>query len=74
MTWMNPADSSGEPESNGWGWGLGPNEAAWSGPGVFNTTNPQRIINVVNMEAGFVSTYSFMAVDLKTGASFGHGG
>ena len=74
MTWTDPADSRGEPEDNGWGWSFGPNEAAWSGPGVFDPANPVRAITKVNLEAGFVTTYSFLAVDLKTGASFGHGG
>ena len=47
---------------------------AHSGPDVFDPTNPQRIINAVNVETGFATSYSFLAVDLKTGASWGHGG
>ena len=61
-------------QNNGWGWGFGPNEGAHSGPDVFDPTNPQRVINAVNIETGFALSYSFLAVDLRTGASWGHGG
>ena len=58
----------------GWGWGFGPNGAAHSGPGVFDPTNPNRVIVRANLDGGFVTGYSFLAVDLKTGNSWGHGG
>ena len=41
---------------------------------MFDPANPQRIITAVNLEPDFVTTYSFLAVDLKTGASWAHGG
>ena len=57
-----------------WGWGFGPNGAAHSGPDVFDSANSHRSIHAVNVEGGFVTTYSFEAHDLVTGASWGHGG
>ena len=41
---------------------------------LFDPTTPIRSIAKVNVEGGFVTTYSFLAVDLVTGASWGHGG
>ena len=65
----------GHPTSDlGWYYGFGPNEGAHSGPDVFDPTTPTRAITAVNVEAGFATSYSFMAVDLVTGASWGHGG
>ena len=58
----------------GWGWGFGPNPSAFSGMDVFDPLNPHRVINQVAVETGFGTSYSFLAVDLKTGASWGHGG
>ena len=60
--------------SQGWGSGFGPNGAAHSGLDVIDTANPQRAITRVNLDGGFSSSYSFLVVDLKTGASWGHGG
>jgi hypothetical protein len=58
----------------GWGWGFGPNGAAHSGGDIFDDANPHTSIHAVNVEGGFVTTYSFEAHDRVTGASWGHGG
>ena len=60
--------------AGGWGWGFGPNGAAHSGPDVFDSANAHRSIHAVNVEGGFVTSYSFVVHDLVTGASWGHGG
>ena len=59
---------------DGWGSDFGPNDAAFSGYGVFDPENPHRLITAVNIETGYVLSYSFLAVDLVTGNSWGHGG
>ena len=41
---------------------------------MFDPTNPNRVITAVNVETGFVTSYIFLAVDLRTGASWPHGG
>jgi hypothetical protein len=60
--------------AGGHGWGFGPNGAAHSGGDVFDSENPITAIHKVNQEGGFTTSYSFVAVDLVTGASWGHGG
>ena len=63
-----------EPDREGFGWGFGPNGGAHSGMELFDPTTPIRSIAKVNVEGGFVTSYSFLAVDLTTGSSWGHGG
>ena len=71
MTWFDDPISSDE---FGWGWGFGPNAPANSGPDVFDGANAHTTITRLNMDGGFVASYSFLAVEPKTGASWGHGG
>ena len=60
--------------TDGWGWSFGPNAPARSGADVFDVANPHTAITRVNVDGGFVTSYSFVAIDRVTGASWGHGG
>ena len=63
ITYINP--------DKGWGWGVGPNGGAHSGP--WESGLPTVITHTVNLDGGFATTYSFTAFQPATGQLFSHG-
>ena len=71
---LNTQYNIGFGQARGWGWSFGTSGEANSGLDILDLANPQRSINKVNVEDGFVTSYRFQWHDLVTGASWGHGG